>query len=31
LILIIPAGCAAYVGAGASELIRRRQRQRALS
>jgi len=31
LILIIPAGCAAYVGAGAAELIRRRQRQRALS
>ena len=31
LILIIPAGCAAYVGAGVAALIRRRQRPRALS
>jgi uncharacterized membrane protein YuzA (DUF378 family) len=31
LILIIPAGCAAYLGAGAAALIRRRQRPRALS
>jgi hypothetical protein len=31
LILIIPAGCAAYLGAGAATLIRRRQRPRALS
>ena len=31
LILIIPAGIAAYLGAGAAALIRRRKRPRALS
>jgi hypothetical protein len=31
LILILPAGCAAYLGAGAAALIRRRQQPRALS